>query len=206
MALLVWFAMAFALFSTPGLADPQMFIPLNFGYYCPRYENKTEVTGERWQIGLSVPGGEKISVTKTYTVGITWTAGVSFTIGPKDKIMSIGMSFTISESVTSSIAQGVTSDCGDPEAPGPKRWRCSMLIIPSMLRVNGHLSESDDRPNCQRVQSKSGGKFEFEAPIVDKGGNPKWTYVVCTCTNLKHWADPGHPPTLCIDPCTRPEG
>ncbi|KAK1457455.1 hypothetical protein CMEL01_15935 [Colletotrichum melonis] len=59
-----------------------------------------------------------------------------------------------------------------------------MLIIPSMLRVTGHLERMSPGKSCGKAKAKDGDLFEFEIPILDKGRNPKWTYVVC-CLHMQ---------------------
>ncbi|KXH26632.1 hypothetical protein CSIM01_02933 [Colletotrichum simmondsii] len=101
----------------------------------------------------------------------------------------MGGTWTVSETVTYSFAQGVCGNCGEPGTPaGPKRWRCSVLIIPSVLRVTGHLERMSPGKKCPveriagrigdakggKARAKDGDVFEFEIPILDKGRNPKW--------------------------------
>ena len=116
--------------------------------------------------------------------------------------LSIGGSFSVSETVTNSVGEGTSVEC--PEGG----WHCSMAIVPSMAKVDGHLHQQDNDESCSvdRIDQNNGGeegkKFEYMIPIKDSSGNPMWTYNACTCGNLDHADDPGHPALMCPEDCT----
>ncbi|KAF1989638.1 hypothetical protein K402DRAFT_451842 [Aulographum hederae CBS 113979] len=187
-----------AFLSTVAVAAPQIiYDPI---MYCPLVDSTTEIAGKAWQIGLSVPGGDTISVTETHSVGHTWTVGGDLGISAGG--VSAGVSFSVSETVTDAVGEGTAAKC--PEG----KWHCSMAIVPSMALIKGHLHNQDNDETCptNRLWNEDGlgegVKFELQMPIKDSSGNGKWTYDVCTCKNLEHWADPGHPAVLCPEDCT----
>ena len=116
--------------------------------------------------------------------------------------LSIGGSLSVSETVTDSVGEGTSAEC-------PKgAWHCSMAIVPSMAKVNGHLHQQNNDESCpvDRIDQDNGGEegkpFELMIPIKDSSGNGKWTYDVCTCGNLDGKDDDGHPPLICPEDCT----
>ncbi|KAF2488426.1 hypothetical protein BU16DRAFT_532218 [Lophium mytilinum] len=168
--------------------------------FCPIVDSSEEIAGDAWQIGLSVPGGDTISVTESHSVGTTWTVGADLGISAGG--LSGGISASVSETVTDSVGEGTAAKCDEGA------WHCSMAIVPSVAHVKGHLHEQDNDESCpvDRISQDDGGEegkeFEFLIPIKDSSGNGKWTYDVCTCKNTDHWGDVGHPPLFCPEDCT----
>ena len=94
---------------------------------------------------------------------------------------------------------GAEEEC--PEGGG---FACSFLIYPGYTRVKGHMNEISSTQNCPGGIHAKPGNWEAEFPRKDKAGNAVWTSEKCTCGNLEHWADEGHPAKLCIEDCVAP--
>ncbi|KAF2812163.1 uncharacterized protein BDZ99DRAFT_474380 [Mytilinidion resinicola] len=191
---------ASAFLSIAAVAAPAPQIIYDPVYFCPLVDSSEEITGTPWQIGLSIPGGDTISVTESHSVSTTWTVGGDLGISAGG--LSAGISASVSETVTDSVGEGTSAKC--PEGA----WHCSMAIVPSVSHVKGHLHQQNNDESCDvdRISQDDGGEegkqFEFLIPIKDSSGNGKWTYDVCTCGNVQNWADPGHPSLICPEDCT----
>lgn len=140
-----------------------------------------------------------ISITETHTESITWTKGGN--LGISAGKLDLGGSWSVGESVGDSFGEGAAPSCP------PGKWRCSIVITPSVVRVKGHLKRNahDEKCKVHTVSSWDGGrendKFEYLIPIKDQSGNAQVSIDLCTCKNRKEWADPGHPGLLCPKDC-----
>lgn len=164
--------------------------------YCAKIDSAEEFSGESWQIGTAVAGGEGLTMSTAHTVGTTWTKGGDIGLSFA-KVLGANADFSasVSETITDTITIGSSHDCP------PGAWRCSLLITPGMMRFKGHTYKRGTDESCPGEAYGEEAEFEFESPRKDEGGNPYWTPDVCTCGNLEHWADPGHPALLCKDEC-----
>lgn len=140
-----------------------------------------------------------ISISEEHTEGLEWTFGSELGINAGQ--LSLGGSWSVAESVSDSFGEGAAPDCP------PGKWRCSIVVTPSVVHVKGHLKRNAHDLRCKvpTVSSWDGGrendKFEYKIPIKDKAGNAQVSIDLCTCKNRKNWADPGHPGILCPKNC-----
>lgn len=114
--------------------------------------------------------------------------------------LSAGVGVSFSKEVTDSIAESGSIKC--PAGP----WHCSLMVIPSVMKVKGHLTKGDHGQVVVRAHKDLDGEpFELSIPLKSDGGNPQMDLEPCTCTNLPGSEEPGHPELLCSTDCS-PKG
>ncbi|KAH8891204.1 hypothetical protein GQ53DRAFT_151483 [Thozetella sp. PMI_491] len=179
-----------------AIPSPQIAIPPTNALACPVIESQHQATGQAWQSAGTAHGGEPFTLTEGYSVGTTWQVGADLGINVKD-IISLGISSSVSETITQSVNIGVGKTC----PPGP--WRCGLIVHPGVWQVDGHV-EYHVQPSCS--EPKQAGKddepYSVQIPRVDKAGNPFFDAEVCACKNAEHWADNGAPSIVCLEDCT----
>ena len=101
-----------------------------------------------------------------------------------------GISGSVSISTESGITQGVSDTC--PQGA----WYCALSITPTMVQVSGLQVYSN---SCDPTSTSN--PYTVLMPKLGADGHPIISAEVCTCKNLKHWADPGHEALLCPADC-----
>ncbi|KAK8241939.1 hypothetical protein HDK77DRAFT_269821 [Phyllosticta capitalensis] len=186
----------------PVFARPQTYIP-HEPHFCPVVEKTEDVQGEPWQVGVSVPGGGTIQVQEAHEVGTTWEYGGELGISLGSVVAGAGgFSVSVAETVTDSVAEAGSQECPDGA------WHCSLIIYPAMTKLSGYMHEMGPNDGCPggslggwSTDVKEGDAWSVVMPRTDASGNGVWGPELCTCGNLKHWADPGHPALLCKGTC-----
>lgn len=211
-----------ALPATFALPNPQIAIPPHETRYCAVVDKTEETNGPSWQTGRSVDGGGgesthilSLAPTNTRSPAVTFESGHStgyqWQIGGEIGLsagtpVSLGAAagFSVAEQVTDSIAEASDAEC--PEGP----WHCSAIYYPWGVKVSGHMKEQGPNDGCETESLGSwthdiedGQPWEAWVPKKDQGGVGFGTVEVCTCQNLEHWADDGHPALLCPEQCAK---
>ncbi|KAK3203595.1 hypothetical protein GRF29_106g77685 [Pseudopithomyces chartarum] len=174
-------------------------------FYCPILDKSEETNGQPWQIGRSVDGGESVGVETSHSVGITWEKGGELGIGGGDLVtLAAGASFSVAEQVTDATAESGDKLC--PEGP----WHCSAVFYPWGVKMSGHFHKLSPTESCDTAalgawthDVEEGTPWEAWAPKKDAAGNGFGTLEICTCENMEHWADDGHPALLCPEGCAK---
>ena len=105
-----------------------------------------------------------------------------------DKIITLGLSASISKTTTTSVGESATAPCP------PGLWTCGLEIIPSVLHVEGHMRSVD-------IFGRTiAGKYVVEIPRVDNAKNAVIKANPCACHNRVGWDNAGAPP-LCSSDC-----
>lgn len=125
-----------------------------------------------------------LTFTSTHSVGTTWTYGASFDVS---KIIGVGLSASVAETVTQGSSSALGADC-----PGPGAWTCSATLAPSVLEVNGHWETK-----CLNADGSAKEPFNYftaQIPLEDDNSLPILHLgPVCACQDFAGWADAGAP-------------
>ncbi|KAJ4353333.1 uncharacterized protein N0V89_005061 [Didymosphaeria variabile] len=194
-----------ALPATFALPNPQIFNPPHETRYCAVVDKTEEVNGPSWQTGRSVDGGGAVTFESGHSTAFQWQVGGEIGLsGGTPVSLAGGFGFSVAEQVTDSIAEASDAEC--PEGP----WHCSAIYYPWGVKVSGHMQKQGPSDGCETESLGSfthdiedGQAWEAWVPKKDAGGVGFGTVEVCTCQNLEHWADDGHPALLCPEQCAK---